>query len=143
MADKVGYGKPPKHSQFKPGVSGNPPGRRKRNPAAVSEVIKDTLNTPIQYREQGRTKTATRTELGLKKLVEKAVKGDLRAAAALLEFRIHASRYGDVGVETVEITNWWEDYPGQTAEQKSRESGVGNQVDSPERYQQMQQQTVK
>ena len=82
--DKIGYGSPPKRSQFKPGVSGNPKGRPKRNPTAVSEVIKNTLSAPIQYREQGRTKTATRTEIGLKKLVENAVKGDLTAATTLL-----------------------------------------------------------
>jgi Family of unknown function (DUF5681) len=125
--DEVGYGIPPKHSQFKPGFSGNPKGRPKRDPAAVSDVIKTTLNAPVQYREQGRTKTATRTELGLKKLVQNAVNGDLKAAAALLEFRIQASRNGDVGVETVEITNWLEDYPGQTAEQKSQDTAVSGQ----------------
>jgi hypothetical protein len=73
--DEIGYGQPPKRSQFKPGVSGNPQGRPKRKPAAVSEVIKTTLSAPIQYREQGRTKTATRAEVGLKKLVENAVMG--------------------------------------------------------------------
>jgi len=130
--DKIGYGSPPKRSQFKPGVSGNPKGRPKRNPTAVSEVIKNTLSAPIQYREQGRTKTATRTEIGLKKLVENAVKGDLTAATTLLQYREEASRYGDVGIETIEINNWWEDYPGQTAEQKSRESAISNQVDPPE-----------
>jgi hypothetical protein len=130
MADeKVGYGRPPTKSRFKPGISGNPKGRPKRDPAAVSDVIKTTLNAPVQYREQGRTKTATRTELGLKKLVQNAVNGDLKAAAALLEFRIQASRNGDVGVETVEITNWLEDYPGQTAEQKSQNSAVSGQPD--------------
>jgi hypothetical protein len=130
--DKIGYGSPPKRSQFKPGLSGNPKGRPKRNPTAVSEVIKNTLSAPIQYREQGRTKTATRTEIGLKKLVENAVKGDLTAATTLLQYREEASRYGDVGIETIEINNWWEDYPGQTAEQKSRESAISNQVDPPE-----------
>jgi hypothetical protein len=123
--DEIGYGRPPKRSQFKPGVSGNPKGRPKRKPAAVSEVIKTTLSAPIQYREQGRTKTATRTEVGLKKLVENAVRGDLTAAATLLQYREQASRYGDIGIETVEISNWLEDYPGQTAEQKSQESAVG------------------
>jgi hypothetical protein len=97
----------------------------------VSEVIKDALNAPIQIRNQGRTKTVTRTEVGLKKLVDNAVRGDLTAAATLLQIRTQASRYGDIGRETVEIRNWLEDYPGQTAEQKSKESAVSGQVDSP------------
>jgi hypothetical protein len=129
--DDIGYGRPPKQSQFKPGVSGNPKGRPKREPADVPEVIKNTLNAPIQIRDQGRTKTVTRTEVGLKKLIDNAVRGDLTAAAAILQVRTLARRYGDVGRETVEISNWLEDYPGQTAEQKSKESAVGGQVDSP------------
>jgi hypothetical protein len=82
--DKVGYGRPPTRSRFKPGVSGNPKGRPKRDPTAVSEVIKNTLSAPIQYRAQGRTRTVTRTEVGLKKLVENAVRGDLAADPAPL-----------------------------------------------------------
>jgi Family of unknown function (DUF5681) len=141
--DKIGYGRPPEWSQFKPGVSGNPKGRPKRDPTAVSEVIKNTLSAPIQYREQGRTRTATRTEVGLRKLVENAVRGDLTAAATLLEYREHARRYGDVGIETVEILNWFEDYPGQTAEQKSRESVIGAKTESPERPQHPRPDTAK
>jgi hypothetical protein len=132
--DDIGHRRPPKQYQFKPGVSGNPKGRPKRKPADVSEVIKDTLNAPIQIRNQGRTRTFTRTEVGLKKLVDNAVRGDLTAAATLLQVRTQASRYGDVGRETVEIRNWLEDYPGQTAEQKSKESAVGGQVDSRPLY---------
>jgi hypothetical protein len=128
--DKIGYRRPPKQSQFKPGVSGNPKGRPKRNPTAVSEVIKNTLSAPIQYLEQGRTKTATRAEVGLRKLVDNAVRGDLTAAVTLLQYREQAGRYGDVGIETIEISNWLEDYPGQTAEQKSQESTIAGQLDS-------------
>ena len=128
--DKIGYRRPPKQSQFKPGVSGNPKGRPKRNPTVVSEVIKNTLSAPIQYLEQGRTKTATRAEVGLRKLVDNAVRGDLTAAVTLLQYREQAGRYGDVGIETIEISNWLEDYPGQTAEQKSQESTIAGQLDS-------------
>jgi Family of unknown function (DUF5681) len=129
--DDIGYGRPPKQSQFKPGVSGNPKGHPKREPTDVPEVIKNTLNAPIQVRHQGRTRTVTRTEVGLKKLVDNAVRGDLTAAATLLQVRTQTAHYGDVGRETVEIRNWLEDYPGQTAEQKSKESAVSGQVDSP------------
>jgi hypothetical protein len=139
--DGIGHGRPPKQSQFKPGVSGNPKGRPKRKPADVSGVIKDALNAPIQVRNQGRTKTVTRTEVGLKKLIENAVRGDSTAAATILQIRTQASRHGDVGRETIEIRNWLESYAGQTAEQKSQESAVGSQVDSV--LQQTQPGTVK
>jgi hypothetical protein len=118
--DDIGHGRPPKQSQFKPGVSGNPKGRPKRKPDDVSEVIKAALNAPIQIRNQRRTKSVTRTEVGLKKLVDNAVRGDSTAAAALLQIRTQVSRYGDIGRETVEISNWLEDYPGQTAAQSPK-----------------------
>jgi hypothetical protein len=123
--DLVGYRRPPKESQFKPGVSGNPKGRPKRDPAAVSNIIKTTLNAPIQYRERGRTKTATRTEIGLRKLVENAMNGDLTAAATLLEYRIQASRYGDIGVETVEVTGGLPRTDGQQT-QETASTGQSN-----------------
>jgi Family of unknown function (DUF5681) len=120
--DMVGYGRPPTKSQFKPGVSGNPKGRPKRDPAAISNIIKTALNAPIQYRERGRTKTATRTEIGLRKLVENALNGDLTAAATLLEYRIQASRNGDIGVETVEVTGG---LPRTHTQQSQKSASVG------------------
>ena len=50
--DDIGHGRPPKRTQFKPGVSGNPKGRPKRKPADVSEVIKDALSGNISIIQQ-------------------------------------------------------------------------------------------
>jgi hypothetical protein len=114
----VGYGKPPKHSQFKPGQSGyNPIGRKKRRAADVAAVVKETLNEPIRYRDQGRTKTTTRTELGIKKLIESAVRGDLSAAKQLLAIRAQAMRDGDAGVQKIVVRNLCDDLLWPAAEQ--------------------------
>ena len=58
---EVGYGKPPKHSQFRPGQSGNPAGRRKgvRN---LKTDVKRTLATPVKVKEGGRTRTRSTQE---------------------------------------------------------------------------------
>ncbi|MGY4471966.1 hypothetical protein ACVWWK_007675 [Bradyrhizobium sp. LB9.1b] len=90
--DATGYGRPPKQFQFKPGRSGNPKGRPKRKPTALADVIKEALIAPIQYREQGRTRTTTRTEFGLKMIVDRAVKGDIDAAALILKIHTEALR---------------------------------------------------
>ena len=50
---KVGYRNPPAASRFRPGVSGNPKGRPKREGSSVAERIKSLLDTPIEYREGG------------------------------------------------------------------------------------------
>ena len=82
-SSEVGYGKPPKEHQFKKGQSGNPKGRPKGS-KNVTTLIEETLAAEIEYREKGRTKRATAKELIVRKMCEKALKGDLRAARELL-----------------------------------------------------------
>ena len=47
----VGYGKPPKHSQFKKGICPNPAGRGKRRDLEVGEILDNVLNTNAEFRE--------------------------------------------------------------------------------------------
>lgn len=117
--NKVGYGRPPKHTRFKPGVSGNPTGRKKQPPITLAKVIADELNAPVAYRERGRTKYMARQELAIKTLIDQAVQGHLGAAEQVLKLRAHAQRFGDVGAQRLLITDWLPDFPGQTAERKT------------------------
>ena len=82
-AEEVGYGRPPKHSRFKPGQSGNPKGRPK-GAKSQKTIFQEALDARIEYLEQGKRQSATRRELVVLKLVEKALKGDARAIATLL-----------------------------------------------------------
>jgi hypothetical protein len=79
----VGYGKPPKHSRFRKGVSGNQKGRPKgkRNIATVLTAI---LGEEIVINEGGVRKRVTKLEAALKQLVNKAALGDLVAARQLI-----------------------------------------------------------
>lgn len=117
----VGYGKPPRKSRFKPGVSGNPKGRPKRKPSALAEIIQGVLAAPITYRDKGRVRAISRHELCLKTILEHAIKGSLDAAELVLKIRAHAQRFGDVGFANLQISDWLPDYPGQTAEQKTHD----------------------
>jgi hypothetical protein len=80
---KVGYKRPPRHSRFQPGVSGNPRGRQKsvRNFAAD---VKRTLEIPVNLTENGKAKRVSTQEALMLRLREKALKGDARALETLL-----------------------------------------------------------
>jgi len=79
----VGYGKPPAHTQFKPGQSGNPKGRRKgqRN---VRTVVEEALNQRIRIREGDRTRSLTKLDGVILTMIAGALKGDAKALASLI-----------------------------------------------------------
>jgi hypothetical protein len=120
MSDyKVGYGKPPKHSQFKPGVSPNPKGRPKRKSFDSAETIFDFLHDIIEYRENGKIKRVSRLELGIKLLIQRAM-SDVGAAATLLRARIKADNGGnDAHNVFVEVVGWWPDHDGLIAKDQT------------------------
>jgi hypothetical protein len=80
----VGYGKPPLHSRFRAGQSGNPAGRRKgvRN---LETDVRRTLSIPIKVKEGGRTRKKSTQEGVLMVLREKALRGDARALDRFVE----------------------------------------------------------
>ena len=78
----VGFGKPPKPSQFRKGFSGNPKGRPKgrRN---LATVLERTLQEKVIINENGVRRTVTKLEAAVKQLVNQAASGDLRAMRQL------------------------------------------------------------
>lgn len=80
---KVGYGRPPKHSQFKPGQSGYPPGRPKgrKNEHTILNAI---LHRKLPMRDRGRVRQVPIIEAIFLKFTESALRGDPKAAAFLL-----------------------------------------------------------
>jgi hypothetical protein len=95
--DKVGYGRPPKHSRFKPGQSGNPKGRRKGTNNFRTDVRK-ALRRPVTITRNGRPyKISTQNAL-LLALCAAALKGDRYARESVLKLG-HAYN-NDTGVVT-------------------------------------------
>jgi len=78
----VGYGRPPEHTQFKPGQSGNPKGRP-RGTVNMATVLGRTLREKVDTVENGRRKTISKFEAALKQLTNKAASGDLSALRLL------------------------------------------------------------
>ena len=81
----IGYRKPPKHTQFQPGRSGNPKGRRKGMRNLMTDV-KRTLKVPVKIKERGRSRNVSTQEGTLMLLREMALSGDPRAIDRLLDF---------------------------------------------------------
>jgi hypothetical protein len=80
---RVGYGCPPKHSQFKPGQSGNLRGRPKRH-RNLKTVVQSILLERVQLRQADRTLTVSSSEALVRKLLSDALQGNAKATAVLI-----------------------------------------------------------
>src|SRR6266566_3039091 len=96
MTDETGYKKPPQHSRFTPGRSGNPRGRQKgvRN---LGSDVKRTLEVPVRLNEQGKPRRVSTQEAVLLRLREKALKGDARSLDRLLELAGTFNNVAEIG----------------------------------------------
>lgn len=79
----VGYGKPPEHSRFQAGQSGNPKGRPKGS-LNLATAVNRALREKIIVTANGRRKSMTKLDVAIKGLVNRAVKGDAKAMQQLL-----------------------------------------------------------
>jgi hypothetical protein len=81
----VGFGKPPKHTQFHKGRSGNPTGRA-RGSRNASTLLDEALSERVIVAENGRRRKVTKFEVVLTQLVNKAAQGEHRSTRLLLEW---------------------------------------------------------
>jgi hypothetical protein len=75
----IGKGKPPQHTRFKKGQSGNPMGRRKES-KSLATLLWKALNERVTVTENGKRRTITKVQAMFKQLANKAASGDLRVA---------------------------------------------------------------
>jgi Family of unknown function (DUF5681) len=80
---EVGYKKPPKETRFQPGQSGNPNGRPKGAKNLKTDLAEE-LQERIALREGGERRTVSKQRGMLKRLMERALNGDTRAAALII-----------------------------------------------------------
>src|SRR5438552_551047 len=71
--------RPPHPTRFRPGQSGNPRGRPRR-PRALGEMVEKALGESIEATENDKPIRITKLEAVVKQFVNKAAKGDQRAA---------------------------------------------------------------
>jgi Family of unknown function (DUF5681) len=80
---EVGYGKPPRQHQFKPGQSGNPKGRR-RGAKNESTILREIFGRKIESRSGGRVRKITILEGIFLRITDDSLKGNTKSATFLL-----------------------------------------------------------
>ena len=78
----IGYGKPPKHTQFVKGQSGNRKGRPRGSSGLVATFMK-IVNERVRVTKNGRPCSITKLEATLTQMMNKAASGDMRATREL------------------------------------------------------------
>lgn len=99
----VGYKKPPKHTQFKPGQSGNSKGRTKGAKNLKTELMEE-LQEMIPIKEDGKAKKVSKQRAMLKTLTAKALRGDTRAANIILNMVFKLVHEEDIENDPVDLT---------------------------------------
>lgn len=89
--DSIGYGRPPMHTRWKKGKSGNPKGRprgRKNQATMFIEII----HRKVRVNENGKVRSITLLEAIITTLCANAVKGDKKAIELILKLQPEMER---------------------------------------------------
>lgn len=81
---RVGYGKPPRHSQFKPGQSGNKQGRPVKIRPSVQDIFSAELRRTYPIERNGKQEYLSMDRLIVLQLLRAAAKGNQKAIAIVL-----------------------------------------------------------
>ena len=95
----VGYGRPPRATQFASGKSGNPRGRPKGS-RTVGAILQDILRQKIAVTENGKTRRLAALEVMLRRLVNDAMRSDAKAMKLLLAL---VDRYAETTEAKVQL----------------------------------------
>jgi hypothetical protein len=98
---EIGYGRPPRATQWKKGKSPNPGGRSAPRPTGLLEMIDNLLLTSVKITRDGVSKRVTTLEAILEQLWSKGIAGNRRAMAVYIRCRDLAPQVAD---GTVQIT---------------------------------------
>jgi len=97
----VGPGRPPLHSRFAPGVSGNPKGRPRKE-RSLLKLIEAELDAEVPVTENGERQRLSKREVLAKQLVNKALQGDAKDVTALIRLIGSGSDNQEGSIEAVD-----------------------------------------
>ena len=79
----VGYGRPPIHTRFAPGVSGNPRGRPRGSKNLKTDVLEE-IGEKVTVREGEMSRSISKQRAIVKAVVLRAIRGDAKAVSTLI-----------------------------------------------------------
>jgi hypothetical protein len=101
---EVGYGKPPRHTRFAKGQSGNPRGR----PCGAKNfttLLEEALNEPVTVTENGGRRKVSKRQAIVTQLVNRSATADFRAIKILFEIVRENERHAEpASAETAEFS---------------------------------------
>jgi Family of unknown function (DUF5681) len=92
---EIGYGKPPKNTQFQKGISGNPRGRPKKSLGVDHALIRESKSL-MTINENGRGKRISKHEVAIKQLMKLAMTGS--TPALRIYFGLHQQAHERVAL---------------------------------------------
>lgn len=92
----VGHKRPPEHTRFKPGQSGNPSGRPKGS-QNLKTIFEKILKEEVSLREGNDVRKVTKAEALMRGLVVGALRGDQRNVVTLLRIAEQAGHFTEPG----------------------------------------------
>lgn len=116
-----GYKNPPKHSSFQKGCSGNPTGRPKGSKNRL-KLLDAVLEQKIKIQQEGKTISITKKQAMLMQLVNAAVKGEIKAIAALFPYMMQLDMKEEQSLETSKLSLKDEEILQQFLEENKQES---------------------
>jgi hypothetical protein len=101
---EIGYGRPPRSTQFKPEISGNPRGRPK-GMKSVAKSLDEALSRRLTIQENGRERKMSAQDVIIRGLVNDAARRNSRAVKLLFAL---IDRYGvtnerEIDLETLSV----------------------------------------
>jgi hypothetical protein len=101
----VGYRRPPVTKQYKRGQSGNPRGRPKGS-KNFATMFAEAMSRPVTVRDKkGKIRTRSKQELMVEVMVNKALAGDPKAFAMVVQFADKSEEFSRLTVNHRELVN--------------------------------------